>query len=86
MTSAAFEAFLARIYVDAKTRERFLRDPRAEATAAGLTDAEAEALDRIDRVGLALAAHSFEAKRRGRSSSSSPNSSIRSHRKIVRPR
>lgn len=61
--SAAFEAFLARIYVDAGARERFLADPRGEAGRAGLSPLECDALDGIDRTGLALAARSFERKR-----------------------
>jgi len=61
-----FEAFLARLYVDAALRARFLADPVATASAAGLTAPECAALARIDRVGLALAARSFEAKRADR--------------------
>jgi hypothetical protein len=64
--SIAFEAFLARLYVDAEVRGRFLADPRAQAAAAGLSAEEIEALVQIDRVGLALAAESFARKRRGR--------------------
>ena len=61
--SAPFESFLARIYVDGDARARFLADPRGEACRAGLTVAEEEALARIDRTGLTLAARSFERKR-----------------------
>jgi hypothetical protein len=61
--SAAFEAFLARIYVEAEARARFLADPRGEAARAGLDAAEEEALAAIDRVGLRLAADSFARKR-----------------------
>jgi hypothetical protein len=61
--SAAFEALLARIYVEAEARARFLADPRGEAARAGLDVAEQEALAAIDRVGLRLAAHSFARKR-----------------------
>jgi hypothetical protein len=61
--STGFEAFLARIYVDAKARRLFLADPRGEATRAGLTPEEAEALAAIDRTGLELAARSYERKR-----------------------
>ena len=64
--SIAFEAFLARLYVDAEVRGRFLADPRGQATAAGLSAEEVEALVEIDRVGLALAAESFARKRRRR--------------------
>ncbi len=61
----AFEAFLARLYVDAALRDRFLAEPRKTAAEAGLTATECEALARIDRVGLELAARSFERKRAG---------------------
>jgi hypothetical protein len=63
MSSPAFEAFLARLYTDGETRQRFLAEPRAVARAAGLDEAECEALARIDRKGLELAAESFERKR-----------------------
>ena len=63
MSSPAFEAFLARIYADAAARERFLADPRGAAELAGLAPEEVEALVRIDREGLRLAADSFAAKR-----------------------
>jgi hypothetical protein len=63
MTSQEFEAFLARLYVDAGFRARFLEDPRREALAAGLSEAECRALEAIDRPGLELAAASFEVKR-----------------------
>jgi len=66
MTSPAFEAFLARIYVDPQARAEFLADPRREARKAGLSDAEGEALAAIDRKGLEMAAASFKAKRAGR--------------------
>ena len=61
--SAAFEAFLARIYTDAGARSRFLEDPRGEAGRAGLDLREQEALAAVDRVGLKMAARSFAAKR-----------------------
>ena len=66
MSSPRFEALLARLYVDAELRRRFLADPRAAAREAGLDPADAEALARIDRAGLALAARSFAAKRAAR--------------------
>jgi len=59
------EAFLARLYTDEALRQAFLDGPRATALAAGLAPADAAALERIDRDGLALAAASFERKRRG---------------------
>ncbi|MEO8587377.1 MAG: hypothetical protein ABI584_14525 [Acidobacteriota bacterium] len=61
--SPAFEAYLARIYTDEAERTLFLAAPRARAEAAGLAPAEAEALEAIDRDGLALATESFERKR-----------------------
>jgi hypothetical protein len=64
--SPEFEAFLARLYVDGAIRARFLSDPAATASAAGLTAPECAALARIDRVGLRLAARSFEGKRADR--------------------
>ena len=67
MSSPRFEAFLAALYVDADTRQRFLADPRATARHAGLDASEVDALARIDRVGLELAAGSFASKRAGRS-------------------
>ena len=63
MSSPAFEAFLARIYTDDRARRRFLADPRGEARTAGLSSEEQDALARIDREGLTLAAASFAAKR-----------------------
>ena len=67
MTSPAFEAFLAKLYVDAQFRIAFLNDPRAAAKREGLSEAECEALANIDRHGLELAAHSFAAKRERKS-------------------
>lgn len=61
--SPRFEAFLARIYVDAAARQRFLADPLAAARDAGLDAREARALADIDRIGLELAAESFARKR-----------------------
>jgi hypothetical protein len=61
--SPAFEAFLARLYVDAPARRRFRDSPAAEAAGAGLDHVETQALLRIDWVGLELAATSFERKR-----------------------
>jgi hypothetical protein len=60
----AFESYLARLYADEQARTRFLADPRGEAARAGFHPMESEALVNIDRVGLELAAHSFERKRR----------------------
>lgn len=60
------EAFLARIYVDAAARARFLAAPEEEARRAGLPPDVARRLAAIDRAGLELAAESFAAKRRRR--------------------
>jgi hypothetical protein len=63
MTSAAFEAFLAKIYTDPQARERFVQNPTDGARAAGLSEAECVALAEIDIVGLEMAARSFATKR-----------------------
>jgi len=60
------EAFLARLYADAALRARFLADPAAEARRAGFDAATADKLAAIDRVGLEMAAASFERKRKGK--------------------
>jgi hypothetical protein len=57
------EAFLARLYVDAEFRARFLAEPVGEAMRAGCDRATAERLAAIDREGLELAAESFARKR-----------------------
>lgn len=66
MSASRFEAFLAKLYVDDTARVRFLANPHGEALKAGLTTQEAEAVDRIDRVGLELLSKSLERKRRHR--------------------
>jgi hypothetical protein len=63
MTSPAFEAFLARIYVDADYRARFLASPWEMARLAGLSEEECGALAAIDRTGLEMAAISYSRKR-----------------------
>jgi hypothetical protein len=63
MNDPKLERFLATIYVDAKLRERFLESPREEARRAGLDDAQCDAMAAIDRLGLEMAAYSFERKR-----------------------
>ena len=68
-SSAGFEAFLARLYVDDGARARFLADPDGEGARAGLGPAERRALAGIDRLGLELASRSFAHKRRARRSS-----------------
>jgi hypothetical protein len=64
MSAARLEAFLAKIYVEEDSRERFLVDPRGEATKAGLNEREIAALEKIDRAGLILTARSLQKKRR----------------------
>ena len=68
MSATTFEAFLARIYVDEGARSKFLADPHGEATRAGLTQKEVEAVVKIDRVGLQLFSQSLGQKRRKRRS------------------
>jgi uncharacterized protein (UPF0276 family) len=57
------QEFLAGLYVDGGARARFLADPRGRALRAGLDRETAERLERVDRAGLELAAHSFAGKR-----------------------
>lgn len=63
MSGSRLEAFLARIYVDQKARDKFLADPRGEARRAGLNPQEIEDVVNIDREGLELFAHSLAHKR-----------------------
>ena len=63
MSAQKLEAFLARLYVDDNARARFLADPAREASNAGLTTDDCEALENIDLLGLEFAAASFASKR-----------------------
>ena len=63
MSASIVEAFLARIYVDAQARARFLSNSTVEARAAGLSPDEVEAVKQIDQIGLELLALSLERKR-----------------------
>jgi len=63
MSASRFESFLAKIYVDENAREKFLADPRGEATRAGLAAPEIEDLFNIDRAGLELFANSLRHKK-----------------------
>lgn len=63
LTNPAFEAFLAWALVEPS---KFLHDPRGEALRAGLRCDQVEALERIDRLGFAMAARSFATKRGAR--------------------
>ena len=60
---AALHTYLAHLYVDAPARRRFLADPRRDAERHGLAPDAVDALTRIDRAGLELAADSFASKR-----------------------
>jgi hypothetical protein len=60
---AKVEAFLARLYVNEKSRDKFLVDPLLEAKRAGLSAEESQALENLDRVGLELLATSLERKK-----------------------
>lgn len=62
MSAERLEAFLARLYVDGPARQRFLADPKGEASNAGLSQQDCAALEKIDRVGLEFAADSLAKK------------------------
>lgn len=62
----ALEVFLAAIYASPEVRSSFLADPVGEALRAGVAEADATALARVDRVGLDLLAESMARKRRHR--------------------
>jgi hypothetical protein len=66
MNAELVEAFLAKIYVDESSRQRFLADPKGEALRFGLSGAEAGQLEMIDREGLEMAAESYARKRQKR--------------------
>jgi hypothetical protein len=61
--AAQFEAFVARLYVDAGLRARFARDPAGEARQFGLGEDDVHALTRVDLADLERAAASFAHKR-----------------------
>lgn len=62
-SATSIEAFLSRLYTDATARARFLEDPYGESARAGLDASTCEALEAIDRVGLTMAADSYQHKR-----------------------
>jgi hypothetical protein len=66
MTSTQFEAFLARLYVDADARRSLKANPRAESKKAGLSDEQCTALENLDWIGLEMAARSFAKKRQSK--------------------
>jgi len=63
MNAQELEAFLARLYTDDALRAAFLTAPAEVARKAGLREENVDALERIDREGLKLAAHSYSHKR-----------------------
>lgn len=63
MSAQSVEALLARLYTDRVLRARFIADPASVAAQAGLGPGEAAAFANIDRIGLELAAESYELKR-----------------------
>jgi len=63
MSSANFEAILARLYTDDAARAEFKSDPEEFAQQYGLDEIESRELCSIDRVGLELAARSYARKR-----------------------
>ncbi len=63
MSSPALEAYLARLFTDSAARARFDADPAGEAARAGLSAEECAAMAKCDRIGLEMAAESFDRKR-----------------------
>lgn len=63
MSSPALETYLAQLYTDDALRQAFLDAPQAQSVLHGLTPQEAEAMAAIDRIGLQMAAASFQHKR-----------------------
>lgn len=63
MSSPGLEAYLAVLYTDEAKRHAFLQAPQAQALLHGLSPQEAEAMAAIDRIGLRMAAASFQHKR-----------------------
>ena len=71
MSAQGLETALARLYVDAEFRERFLKAPEAalaDASREGvhLSPAEKSALLAVDRTGLVMASRSYTEKRKSR--------------------
>ena len=63
MNSLALETYLATLYTDAAARASFLADPLRAARDAGLSEDDANALRKVDRAGLRMAAASYAHKR-----------------------
>lgn len=71
--SARLESFLARLYVDAGTREAYVADPEGEAKRAGLTASEQASMRRLDSNDLNLAASGYARKRARRPVEQAPS-------------
>jgi len=80
--TSALEHFLAKLYVDGDARERFLAAPATEAARAGLSKEQCRALEKIDRVGLEMAARSFGHKRASKEMAAT--SDLSSWRRVIR--
>ena len=63
MSSPSLEAYLAKLYTDDALRQAFLDAPQAQSVLHGLSPQEAETMAAIDRIGLQMAAASFQHKR-----------------------
>ncbi len=63
MSSISLETFLATLYTDESLRRQFLAAPQETARNAGLAEEQVDALSRIDRAGLQMAAASYARKR-----------------------
>ena len=70
--ASPLEVYLARLYADPAELARFLSAPEEAIAAASLGPDDAEALRSADRVGLVLAARSYQRKREGRRASQGP--------------
>ena len=64
--SAKLEVFLARLYVDAEFRERFLANPRELALQQGLDEGEATSVAAIDKAALKMTAKGLRKKAEAR--------------------
>ena len=83
MSARDFESFLTRIYMDSRARTAFKADPRGEALRAGLSQEECTSLEKMDWIGLEMAARSFAQKRRSRIVPNRPWTFFRRARQFV---
>jgi len=83
VSAREFEAFLARIYLDASARAAFKANPQGEALRAGLSKEECAALREMDWVSLEMAARSFANKRRSKPLRSRPRTFISRARQVA---